>query len=122
MPFWPLRRRDQVTLAGLAVVALGAMAVTWWNRRDTLVELDRAPRGEIAYLIDVNTAPWIEIAQLPGVGETLAKRIVEHRQQHGPFERVEQLRQVRGMGPKTMEKIAGNLTVKTAESAQNGVP
>jgi len=122
MPFWPLRQRDQVTLAGLALVALGTMAAAWWNRRDTLVELDQAPRGEIAYLVDVNTAPWIEIAQLPGVGETLAKRIVEHRQQHGPFERVDQLRQVRGMGPKTMEKIVGNLTVKTAEAAPNGVP
>ena len=43
--------------------------------------------------------------QLPGIGPTLAKRIVESRQAAGPFADQDDLRRVRGIGPKTMEQI-----------------
>ena len=42
---------------------------------------------------------------LPGVGETLARRIVESRSEAGPFTELEALRRVRGIGPKTLERI-----------------
>ena len=42
---------------------------------------------------------------LPGVGEVMARRIVENRAQHGPFADAEALRRVPGIGPKTLEAI-----------------
>ncbi len=42
---------------------------------------------------------------LPGVGETLAKRIVESRAAEGRFADVEELQRVRGIGPKTLERM-----------------
>ena len=46
-----------------------------------------------------------ELAELPGVGETLARRIVEVRRERGPFADHEDLRRVRGIGPRTLERL-----------------
>jgi competence protein ComEA len=43
------------------------------------------------------------MALLPGIGEVLARRIVEDRRQRGPFRDLGELRRVRGIGPKTLE-------------------
>lgn len=42
---------------------------------------------------------------LPGLGETLAKRIVASRESEGPFRDHDDLRRVRGIGPRTLERI-----------------
>ena len=48
--------------------------------------------------IDINRAPAAELTRLRGIGPALAQRIVEYRQQHGPFRSVDDLAQVRGIG------------------------
>jgi competence protein ComEA len=55
--------------------------------------------------IDLNTADLAELQTLPGVGPTLAQRIVDFRTQNGPFASVEGLREVKGIGPATFEKL-----------------
>ena len=57
------------------------------------------------YQDDNNQAQWFELAELPDVGETLARRIVESRTIAGPFKDHNDLRRVRGIGPLTLEKI-----------------
>jgi len=56
--------------------------------------------------IDVNTASVEELQRLPGVGPTLASRIVEHRRKHGPFKRPQDIVIVRGMSAKLYRRIA----------------
>jgi competence protein ComEA len=103
-----LRAADQVTLAGLvaacflAILAHGCCLAVFRHQR---IEFDRAPPLELQFQIDVNRADWPEFTLLPGIGETLARRIVDHRTQHGPFRSVEQLEDVPGIGPKTMRRI-----------------
>jgi competence protein ComEA len=70
-----------------------------------LIEIDRAPRETVQFQLDVNEADWPEFTVLPGIGETLARRIVESREREGRFADVEDLRRVRGIGPKTLEEI-----------------
>ena len=70
-----------------------------------LIEIDQAKPIEIQYAVDINVATWPELAQLPQIGETLARRIVESRESEGPFRDHEDLLRVRGIGPKTLEGI-----------------
>lgn len=76
-----------------------------------------SPPQTTAYVfrINVNTATWIEWAQLDGIGEKLAKRIVAHRTEHGPFASVEDVGRVKGIGAKTLDKIRPHLTFAAAE-------
>ncbi|MGA2066566.1 MAG: helix-hairpin-helix domain-containing protein [Thermoguttaceae bacterium] len=103
-----LRRADQVVVALLVLAALAA-AVAWWisqgGWRSRLIEVDRAEPESAAFQVDINAADWPELVQLPGVGKALAQRIVESRHTRGPFVDNEDLRRVRGIGPKTLENI-----------------
>jgi len=58
-----------------------------------------------AFQVDINQAEWPELSQLPGIGPTLALRIVESRQNDGPFRGHDDLRRVRGIGPRTLQRI-----------------
>jgi competence ComEA-like helix-hairpin-helix protein len=70
--------------------------------------------------IDINRAGPEELKTLPGIGPTLAARILEARQQK-PFASVEELRRIRGIGPKTFEGLrpfvrTGSTPVDTSPS------
>ena len=56
-------------------------------------------------LVPVNTAPASELQQLPGIGPKLAEAIIDYRTKSGPFERVEQLLEVKGIGPAKLGRI-----------------
>lgn len=57
-------------------------------------------------LININTASPATLAeQLPGIGPAKARAIVVYREQYGPFTTFEQLTEVKGIGPSTLEKI-----------------
>ena len=58
-----------------------------------------------AALIDINAASAQELETLPGIGPVLAGRIIEHREQNGPFQRTDQLTAVRGIGAATYERL-----------------
>jgi len=107
-PPWFLRRADQAAVAVLLLLGLAA-TVGWWVRRGGLqgrmVELERAEPEVARFEVDINSADWPELVQLPAIGETLAKRIVASRQKEGPFLDHKDLRRVRGIGPKTLEAI-----------------
>ncbi|MDX6612306.1 MAG: competence protein ComEA [Blastocatellia bacterium] len=62
--------------------------------------------------IDINTAPVGELEKLPGVGKSLAARIVQHRENFGPFRRVEHLLAVRGISDKKFRAMQPFLTIE----------
>uniref|UniRef100_A0A832I0Y6 Helix-hairpin-helix domain-containing protein n=1 Tax=Eiseniibacteriota bacterium TaxID=2212470 RepID=A0A832I0Y6_UNCEI len=64
-----------------------------------------AEAPDAAPALDLNRASVSELDALPGIGPVLARRIVEHRARHGPFRRVEELRAVRGVGPRLLERL-----------------
>ncbi len=55
--------------------------------------------------VDLNTATEEELMLLPGIGETLAGRIVEYRQEHGPFSSVDDLLAIPGIGEGVVDRI-----------------
>ncbi|MBV8459782.1 MAG: helix-hairpin-helix domain-containing protein [Candidatus Eremiobacteraeota bacterium] len=56
--------------------------------------------------LDINTATETELTQLPGVGPGLARRIVEYRTANGPFQTVDDLQNVSGIGPSKFDRMA----------------
>jgi competence protein ComEA len=62
-------------------------------------------------LININTASVSELDSLPGIGPTTAQKIVDYRQQNGPFVSTADIINVSGIGPGTYEKIKDLITV-----------
>jgi competence protein ComEA len=67
--------------------------------------------GSSGGLINVNTASATELETLSGIGEVLAATIIEYRTQNGPFASVEELMDVSGIGPATLDEIRDQVTV-----------
>lgn len=110
---WP--RSAQLATAFLLGVVATLLAV---HARDYLPRggrpsvLDRS--GEQTYRVDLNRADRAELLQLPGVGDSLAGRIEAHRRQRGPFRDVDQLGEVKGVGPATLDRLRDWVLVEEA--------
>ena len=63
------------------------------------------PRRSVTFPIDLNTAAREDFLELPGIGDKLAERIVAYRKSHGAFRNVEELRKVKGIGKKRMDRV-----------------
>lgn len=65
--------------------------------------------------VNLNTADEAVLTALPGIGVALAARIVEYREEHGPFEAVEDLTNVSGIGQGKLAALEGLVTVEDSE-------
>ena len=63
-------------------------------------------------LVDINTATAEELKKVPGIGETLARRIIEFREEQGRFEKVDDLLNVQGIGVASLEKLRRYVVIK----------
>ena len=63
--------------------------------------------GEGVGLVNINTAGADELCHLPGIGPAMAGRIIDWREQNGPFASPEEIMQVSGIGEKTYEALKG---------------
>ena len=79
-----------------------AVSASEEEQPDSLLE------GEV---IDVNSAPVEDLQRLPGIGEKRAQAIVAWREEHGPFQSVDELIQVSGIGEKLLAGLRDYATV-----------
>ncbi len=68
--------------------------------------------GTAGPLLDINSASKDELVGLPGIGKTLAERIVLFRENEGEFASVEDLQKVKGISKKKLEKLKPYITVR----------
>ena len=62
--------------------------------------------------ININSASAQELEVLPGIGPALAARIVAYRQEQGPFSTIEELENVSGIGPRTLDQLRPFITTR----------
>ena len=118
-----LTEKERVTFTVLGMLALAALGILLWQRQrpaltivGTPVAPEQAAQWDAALAsarqVDINTANAAELERLPGVGPTLAKRIVDYRSTHGQFQSPDDLQQVQGIGPKTYETLREHAAVE----------
>ena len=71
------------------------------TQRRALETVTPEPEGPV----DINTAGLDELQRLTGIGPALAQRIIDYREEHGPFRTVEELLEVKGIGEATLAKF-----------------
>lgn len=101
-----IRDREQTALAALLLICLTFLGWRYYEvatRQPHTFVIERAS-DEIGYQIDINSASWFELSQLEAIGPILAKRIVANRDTNGPFQSIDDLQRVTGIGPRTVER------------------
>ncbi len=66
--------------------------------------------------LDINKASIEELEKLPGIGKVIARRIVEYRKKYGVFKNLEELKNIKGIGPKKFELLKKYLKVENISS------
>jgi len=95
-------------------VATALAAILFWylsqgGLSGGLVHHDTPPPAGGLFTVNVNEAGVDELAVLPGLGPATARRIVDHRREHGPFASLDALLDVPGIGPATLDGLRPHL-------------
>ena len=93
--------RKSLHIFTLAIVLLSLSTVAF------AAEPGNMPSG----VVNINTADASQLALLPRIGEKAAQRIIEYRTEHGPFKKVTDLMQVKGIGAKTFDGLSAYVAV-----------
>jgi len=102
------RSYDQATVAFVLALSIAGMIFYFSHRaylENGLIDIDRIGHQKTQYLVDINTAEWPEIANLPGIGPKLANAIVDYREQNGRFSDHQSLIKVSGIGPAKLDRL-----------------
>ncbi len=122
-----IARAEWLLLAVTALFLCLLLALFWRDRTamtpdrtGTAVETEiQVPQEDIQpdlSPLNLNSATAEELAQLPGIGEELARRIVEYRAENGPFEAVEEIMEVSGIGEGKFAALEDRITVDGKEA------
>jgi len=88
------------------MVALGLIVAMTAIAAPTLTAVDDQVKK-----ININTATLTELQQLPRIGEKIAQRIIEFRNQNGDFKKIEELLKVKGIGEQMFSRLKDKITV-----------
>ena len=101
----PPSPQQQHALMTLTVIGLATLTIWLTFSRQRLVDFFHPPERTIRFSLDINSAPPTELSLLPGIGPTMASRIIETRQQRGPFKSVDDITHVPGIGKITLQEM-----------------
>lgn len=88
-----------------AVAEAKAAALIAEERRASLLSGQDFTSNIFIEKVNLNTASKSELVTLPGIGPTLAERIIAYREQVTPFKTIDELRKVKGIGDRSIEKL-----------------
>ena len=99
--------RAALLLAMLFAFAPGALAAEAPSRK-----------GGLEGVVNINTASAEQLQLLPGVGKSRAQAIVERRKENGGFTSIEQLQQVKGIGPAMLKRMRPHVALRGKTTAR----
>ena len=102
-----------VTLAFLAAVLYLTFGANRAGREDYTVQTERNAEEEAApvrVLVNINTATAEELETVTGIGPVLAQAILDYRAEHGDFQTLDELLEVRGIGRAKLDAMRDEIT------------
>jgi competence protein ComEA len=104
----PLRDADQIIVPSRALSTVPAVSGGTLHSAPTMTTQAALP---ITGPLNINTASAAELEALPGIGPTLAGRVIDYRQRHGYFRSVDELEAVQGISTRMVEELRPLITV-----------
>lgn len=98
-------QRFVISIVCCLLVAVGAQSALSAEMDDSGSSSNQVITNLVAAAIDINKADAETLTTLPGIGEKTAEQINVYREMNGPFKNVDELLNVKGIGPKVLEKI-----------------
>lgn len=106
-------RKVIILLSALLIAGLGMSAYQkYCSNRTVHIGRFGPDKENIHHAININSADADELSAIKGIGKSLAGRIIEYRSVHGRYISTEDIKNVKGIGPKLYERIRGDITVE----------
>ena len=115
--------RRLMFVTGMLVAALVSVGPSAWAQSEKAAAAPKARTTASATAtapVNLNAASVAQLQTLPGVGASTAQRILEHRQKNGPFKKIEELMNVKGIGEKSFLKLKPLITVAAEKADRAG--
>ena len=108
-----LTRQEKQVLLFVGAVILAGLAISYLQKINprSKVILPQSPSPIIDKKVNPNKASREELILLPEIGPVLAGNIIEYRNSNGGFKGLEELRKVKGIGPKKLERLKDYLSL-----------
>ena len=104
-------RKTIVFVLALLILGIGLDFFKKKTNRADLINY-KLLEGRLFEKVDINRASFSEITTIPGVGEKLAYSIIAYRKSHGRFKNIEELKRVKGIKDRKLEKLKKYITIE----------
>lgn len=82
---------------------------------ETIIDLEHEPAPAPPPMININTASAAQLTELPGIGPSKAQAIIDDRSEKGTYEKLEDIKRVKGIGDATFEGMRAQIILEEAE-------
>jgi len=117
-----MQKAERIVVLGLLLITIAGVSGSCYSKQKgnsrEVVSSDKAEaledariRIEKGKIVDINTANKFTLTRLPGIGPTLAQRIINSRRETGRFNSPPEIMRIKGIGPKKFESIKNNIIV-----------
>jgi competence protein ComEA len=110
-----LTPRERKVLVFLGILIFCGALLRFLNVKINNVSASTNNQNQIqeAIPININTASLADLEKIPGIGPEIASRIIEYRATHGKFSSFDDLKEVKGIGGKKLEKMKDSITLQS---------
>ena len=106
-----LTKHEKAVLFSLAAVVLCGSLLNFAFKSSPKLLAVLNNEEKFVYKTDVNTATFDELVDVPYIGEKTARKIIEHRKEHGPIRSLVELKLITGLHPTSLEKASKYLKI-----------
>lgn len=110
--------RITANVVAAAILASGSIALAQPVHPQSTAQAQTTQAPAQPAPVNLNTATKADLEKLPGIGPSMAQRILDYRQKNGSFKKVEELMNIQGIGEKSFLKLKALITVTPPKTSE----